>query len=251
MSYYVSFFNQSSVITDSELAAALPDFQNQVSDDFAPRWGTDAHLDIGGGGWPVTILDYPDPTIDPAGALGYHFLDGNGRPYARVFARLSLDLGVDPFGVMSHELLEMLANPTIDDSIFIDNGDGTGVLVFQEVCDAPEQLTYQGSFNNTTLSDFVFRNWYEPGAAGQVDFLGQVAGPLQLASGGYVSVDFVDQSSGWTEISADKLPGVANSGRETTAYRRRLHAQETAPDARPTQPPRGRRQRKTAPVPVD
>jgi len=202
----LSFQNQSTVVSDADLQAFIQDFQSQISNEFAQTWGVDATVDSGGGGWPITILDYPGPN-DPQGALGYHDLDQNFTPYGVAFARLALDSGISWTSVASHEGLEILADPLIDSTVFIDTSGGyglTGILIAQEVCDAPERLTYPGAINGTEISDFVFPGWYIPGYPGQVDQLGQVPGPLLLLSGGYVSYDQVLQATGWQQAFAAK-----------------------------------------------
>jgi hypothetical protein len=202
--FSLDFQNQSNVVSDAELQAFIEDFQSQISNEFADAWGVDAVVDSVGTGWPITIMDYPGAN-DPQGALGYHSLDANFRPYGVVFAQLCLDNGVSWTSVASHEGLEILADPLIDSTVFVDTSNGyglTGILVAQEVCDAPERLTYAGAINGTEVSDFVFPGWFIPGYPGKVDYLGQVPGPLLLASGGYVSYDQVLQATGWQQTFA-------------------------------------------------
>jgi hypothetical protein len=204
--FSLSFQNQSNVVSDTDLQAFIEDFQSQISNEFVQAWGVDATVDSGGAGWPITILDYPGPN-DPQGALGYHYLDQNFIPYGVVFAQLALDNGISWTSVASHEGLEILADPLIDSTVFIDTSGGyglTGILVAQEVCDAPERLTYAGAVNGTQVSDFVFPSWFIPGYLGQVDQLGQVPGPLLLLSGGYVSYDQVLQATGWQQAFGAK-----------------------------------------------
>jgi hypothetical protein len=197
----------SSTVSDSDLQSAINDLQTQVTKDFAPQWGTDAVLDMDGYGWPITIQDYPGPN-GPQGALGYHSMDSNYQPYAVVFAQLAMDKGVPWTGVASHELLELLADPLIDSTCFIDNGDGTGYIIAQEVCDPTEQLLYY-EVGGTVVSDFALRGWFIPGYSGVVDFLGQVPGPLQLGSGDYISVDVVEASTGWQPANGDAVNKMA------------------------------------------
>ncbi|BCL82604.1 hypothetical protein ccbrp13_50690 [Ktedonobacteria bacterium brp13] len=215
--FSIIFQNLSTVVQDADLQAFIEDFQSQVSNEFAQAWGVDATVNSGGAGWQITILDEPGPN-DPSGALGYHSLDQNFTPYGVVFAKLSEDNGISWTSVASHEGLEILADPLIDSTCFIDTSGGngtTGYLVAQEVCDGPERQTYQGAVNRTALSDFVFPGWFIPGYTNQVDYLNQVPGPLQLASGGYVSVDQVQQATGWQQILGDKkIKGIAQGIRQ-------------------------------------
>ncbi len=202
MGGYVSFFNASGAFSDAELQNALPDFQSQLSNEYQYYWGLSAYLDINGGGTPIYIVDYPGAN-DPQGALGYHFIDGNYQPYAVIFAGLCRDYGYSTTGVISHELLEMLADTEVDTVNLIDNGNGTGLIVIQEVCDPCEMSLYYEGPNGNVVSDFALPGWWVPGYPGQVDFLGQIPGPLQLLSGGYISYQTVTLS-GWQQVNADQ-----------------------------------------------
>lgn len=200
---YLSFFNASTVFSDAELANALPDFQSQVSNEFNWYWGFDAYLDIGGSGTPIIIVDQPGPN-DPQGALGYHWIDANFTPYAVIFAELCQQYGVPITGVISHEMLETLADQLADTCALYDYGDGTGVIVLQEVCDPVEQNLYYEAPNGNIVSDFATPAWYAPGDPnGPYDFLGALGGPWQLASGGYVSYQVVSLP-GWQQAFGDK-----------------------------------------------
>ena len=51
---------------------------------------------------------------DQAGALGYHEMSSRGTPLGKVFAGLDMRLGTSWTVTLSHELLEMLADPWIN-----------------------------------------------------------------------------------------------------------------------------------------
>ena len=210
MSFYVSIQNNSAAVQQGDIDSLVPDIQSQLDNEFGQAWGVCATIDSGGGGWSVAINDYPGPN-DPQGALGYHYIDQNGNPYAVIFAQLSLDNGVAWQSVLDHEVLEMLADPLVDSTAYIDDGlnQGTGWIVYEEACDPCEALSYNGNVNGNTLSDFVFPQWYNAAFQGQVDFLGAIQGPLFLASGGYASVDHIIQASGWQAITADMYKKMA------------------------------------------
>jgi hypothetical protein len=217
---YISFFNASTAFSDAELASALPDFQSQVSNEFNWYWGLNAYLDINGSGSPIIIVDYPGQN-DPAGALGYHYIDGNYQPYAVIFAGLCRDYGYPITGVISHELLEMMADQLVDTVNLYDYGNGTGVIVIQEVCDPCESNLYYEAPNGNVVSDFALPAWWVPGDPCQVDFLGAIPGPWQLASGGYISYQNVTLS-GWQQTYADK--GQQQMARAAEAVRSQLAA---------------------------
>jgi hypothetical protein len=199
---YISFFNGSTAFSDTDLANAVPDFQSQVSNEFNWYWGLSAFLDINGGGSPIVVVDYPGQG-DPQNALGYHYVDGNYQQYAVIFAGLARDYGYSISGVISHELLEMMADQLVDTVNLYDYGNGTGIIVIQEVCDPCEMNLYYEAPNGTVVSDFALPAWWVPGDPNQVDFLNALPGPLQLASGGYISYQNVTLS-GWQQVFADK-----------------------------------------------
>lgn len=203
---YISFFNASSRFSDAELQSAIVDFQSQVDNEFRWYWGIDPYLDINGSGSPVIIVDYPGPN-DPQGALGYHWVDGNDNPYAVVFAGLCDDYGYSVTGVLSHELLEMAADQLANTVDLWDFGNGTGIIVIQEVCDPCELNLYYEAPNGTIVSDFALPSWFSPIGQWPYDALGAIPSPLTLASGGYISYQSVTLS-GWQQAFADKADGI-------------------------------------------
>jgi hypothetical protein len=83
------------------------------------------------------------------------------------------------------------------------SGNGAGVIVIQEVCDPCELNLYYEGPNGNIVSDFALPPWWVPGDPNQVDFLGAIPGPWQLASGGYISYQNVTLS-GWQQVFEDK-----------------------------------------------
>src|SRR2546425_8159515 len=82
----IAVVNESTVLSDSQVRAALPAFQAQVHDDFAPAWGIDADLVFvprgryaPAGSWWLVILD----NSDQADALGYHDVTSSGTPLGK------------------------------------------------------------------------------------------------------------------------------------------------------------------------
>ena|SRR5713226_3199460 len=85
----VAVWNQSTVLKDADVRAAIPALQTQVHRDFAPVWGIDADLAFvpkaqhpTAGSWWLVVAD----NSDVAGALGYHELTQEGLPLGFVFA---------------------------------------------------------------------------------------------------------------------------------------------------------------------
>jgi hypothetical protein len=91
--------------------------QHQVSLDFNAYWDLDCQLSflpegeaLTPGWWQISVTDDPDQ----AGALGYHEMTSRGTPLGKVFARLDPQSGASWTVTLSHELLEMLADPWIN-----------------------------------------------------------------------------------------------------------------------------------------
>jgi hypothetical protein len=215
VSYNVSIQNNSTVAGQGDIDNLVADIQVQLDNEFGQAWGVCGTIDSGGTGWPVAIQDYPGAG-DPPGALGYHSIDASGNPFAVIFAQLSVDNGVAWQSVLDHEVLEMLADSLVDSTAYIDDGtnQGTGWIVFEEICDPCEATTYSGAVNGSPLSDFVFPQWYDAAYVGAVDYTGTISGPLVLASGGYASVDQILTASGWQQITAAMFKQIAQAMRQ-------------------------------------
>ncbi len=144
--------------------------------------------------WQVLLLD----DSDQAGALGYHDVTPAGLPLGKVFAKTDIQYGESVSVTASHELLEMIGDPNINQVVDAPNGD-TYIL---ENCDAVQGDTY--TIDGVKLSDFVFRSWFgtgkqRVGAGTKMDYLGRLTKPFTLSKGGYISIDRHD-GTGWTQI---------------------------------------------------
>ncbi len=205
----VAVINSSSILTDEQVQAVVPALQTQVHRDFAPAWGIDADLTFVPQGsnplptaWWLTVLD----DSDQADALGYHETTTEGLPLAKVFAKTAQQDGVQWTVTMSHELLEMLADPEINLTVFMQPAATTGTLYAYEVCDACEADQYGYQIDGTLVSDFVFPAWFEssrPVGSTQFDFSAQLQAPLpQLLPGGYIGAFDVGSGNGWHQLTA-------------------------------------------------
>jgi hypothetical protein len=146
---------------------------------------------LANGWWQISVIDDPDQ----AGALGYHEMTVHGEPLGKVFARLDMQSGASWTVTLSHELLEMLADPWVN--WCAEGSDGRVYAL--EVCDAVEADALGYEIDGVLVSDFITPSWFEPTAADRVDFKRHISKPLQLASGGYISVL---GAKGWTQIAA-------------------------------------------------
>ena len=201
----IAVLNASTVLTDAQVQAVVPALQTQVSRDFAPVWGVDATLSFvarghqpPAGAWWMSILD----DADQAGALGYHDLTSAGLPLGKVFARTDLQSGSSWTVTVSHELLEMLADPDINRTVLATGAKHAGKAYAYEVCDAVEDDSLGYLVDGVRVSDFVTRAWFEPGEkTGPFDQGGHATAALQLAKGGYIGVYEFTGGKGWTQLT--------------------------------------------------
>src|SRR6266568_6527393 len=206
----ISVINESTVLTDADVTPVVGALQQQVTNDFRPAWGVDAELTMipqgtpaPAGTWWLVILD----DSDQAGALGYHDLTPDGLPIGKAFAASDLKAGTSWTVTASHELLEMLADPNINLTVFIQDANTTGTLYAYEVCDACEDDSFGYQINNVLVSDFVYPAWFESfrtKGATQFDRMNQIQNALQLLTGGYIGVFNVTDGSGWQQQTAEK-----------------------------------------------
>ena len=195
----IAITNASTCLSDREVAAVIPALQRQVTVDFRAYWEADCQLTflprgelLTEGWWQISVTDNPDQ----AGALGYHELTSRGTPLGKVFAGLDLQSGGSWTVTLSHELLEMLADPWIN---WCAQG-SDGEIYALEVCDAVESDRLGYEIDGVLVSDFITPSWFEPTHADRVDFKRRILQPLQLAEGGYISV--LEVGGGWTQIAA-------------------------------------------------
>src|SRR5271157_1565686 len=207
----ISIMNKSTVLTDAQVQAVVSPLQTQVHRDFAPPWGTDADLTFvpagntpDPGSWWLTVFD----TSDQANALGYHDVTAEGLPSGKVFAKSDLDAGTSWTVTASHELLEMLGDPEINLTVFVQPDASSGTLYAYEVCDACEDDQFGYDIDSTTVSDFVFPSWFQPslGAGTQFDYQQRITAPLQLLPGGYIGFFDVGSGTGWQQKTAQGVP---------------------------------------------
>lgn len=213
-SVQIAIINESTVVPDADVQAAVQALQIQVSRDFAPIWGIDATLSFFPAGsalpatsWWLAVLD----NSDQAGALGYHDLTTTGLPLGKAFAATDLQYNLRWSVTASHELLEMLGDPYINLAAAIEPGRNGAVMTLYayEVCDACEADEFGYDIEGVTLSDFVYPAWFESfwGTGGtRFDFQDRIQNPFELLPGGYISVYDVESGQGWTQLTADKGP---------------------------------------------
>lgn len=208
----ISMVNNSTVLSDADVAKTISAFQTQVDRDFAPVWETTATLKFvpkgqqpGPQDWIIYLLD----NSDQAGALGYHDLTPAGNPIAKVFIKDDQKYGLSWTVTVSHELLEMLVDPYISNCAFIQKTNTTGRLYAYEVCDPIEDDSFGYKIGDVLVSNFIYPAWFESfRRSGKFDHMSVLTAPLSLAKGGYMSIFEVgSKSKGWVQITPPQGPG--------------------------------------------
>jgi hypothetical protein len=131
-------------------------------------------------------------TVNVDDALGYHDLNHRGIPFGFVFTELSKALDEPWSATLSHEALELIADPEVNLLVMGPHPAEPGRDVFHwyEMCDAVQAETY--AIDSVEVSNFVlplyFTGGNEPG--GRNDFLGRTKGralsSFSVNPGGYI-----------------------------------------------------------------
>ncbi len=164
----ISVANISSKISKAEFSATVHAVARQVHQDFAPLWGMDADVR----GIMVDRKTKPNPELtlsdvilyvgelndDPqkvADAVGYHDLNNEGIPYGFVFTDIAAKAGDAWSTTLSHEVLELLADPDVNLLVVgphPKNIKGVALRTY-EVCDPVQADTYD--LDGIAVSNFV------------------------------------------------------------------------------------------------
>jgi len=213
---HVAVVNASN-LTDEDVADGLVALQRQVSEDFAPVWGVDAELHLVTrqeafrpvkfpDRWGLVLMDHDVVKSELGGShlRGYHDLTSSGQPMARVMVD-QLEPGQDWTLVASHELLEMLADPDCNESVFRHPDSTTVVFYAREVCDPC--AGYEDGYEKCgrQVTNFVFPTWFQPAAParGQTRFdeRGLIDEPFKVRPNGYIGV-FRTSTSTWMLLTS-------------------------------------------------
>lgn len=191
---HVAIIPETAALGFPRTLAVTAAIQKQVTRDFAPIWNVSATVDAFERAadapvdyWQVRIVDeLPDPS-----QLGFHKTEHN-QPYALV--QFTDDWSI----AASHEILEMLADPSGDQLVAsgsVDPEQGR-VRYLVEVCDPVQEVAY--SVNDTVqVCDFYTPHFFDPVTAEGVrySFSGAISRPKELRRGGYLS--FLDARGHW------------------------------------------------------
>lgn len=206
-----------------QLAAIAAALTRQVNEHFQPYWNTRCSS--------VAVAPYMQPTeshwviglfkdADQPGALGYHDVTPSGAPLAKVFPLLDAQDGGNLSTTISHELLEMLADPYLSRA----TQGPDGKFWAMEVADAVEQDEYL--IDGVKVSNFVTPHYFEPPqqiAGVKLDHLGLVKAPLEVRPGGYMQWN---SGNGWHQVVHSQL--APRAYRQSVAGRQARRANRAA-----------------------
>jgi hypothetical protein len=193
-------------ISDEELQTAIRAINRQIGEDFVPYWSLPATLRLEGrsGKQP----DKEDPAemrgdaviymwndVDVEDAFGYHARNFRGIPFGFVFTELAKEAGESWTVTLSHEALELIADPLANLLAMGLHPDSSqnkrSVFHWYEMCDAVQAETYE--IDEVEVSNFVLPLYFTPDeeVEGRNDYLGRSHNGKTLRSfgvnpGGYV-----------------------------------------------------------------
>ena len=212
MSMIISIVNFTKRLKDDDVQTVIRAINQQVALDFEPYWHMGATLRLEGAGTKLNrqapqelrgdaIIYLWDKAADVKDAVGYHEKTNSGLPYGFVFTEIAKELH-EPWSVtLSHEVLELIADPEVN---ILAAGPhpkhpARTVYFWYEMCDAVQDDRYR--IAGVEVSNFVLPLYFTiaPEVGSRNDFLGRrVKGKLLQSfgvnPGGYVG--FFDPSVG-------------------------------------------------------
>lgn len=212
--------NASRTLTDTEVGVALDAINRQLRDDFGPAWSIDCtvslvavsneppELELASGDGAIYICDAPDGQ-----EAGYHTKNKVSFPYGYVFTEAAAADNQPWSAVLSHEILEMAADPTINTlKVGPDPRNRTRTASYlMEVCDPVNGSTYRFDGSDVDLANFVMPAFYDVDTTEKTVFHGATLKPFTHAAGGYI--EFYDPASGSKLRLGDRV-GLARAGKK-------------------------------------
>ena len=206
--------NHSTVCADAEVKRVVDACNKQIAHHFGKVYGIQAECHFAAKDAPLSQYDWQLIVVDDAdvaGALGYHETTKNGTPIGYCFAKTTLKYGGLLSVTFSHELLELLADPEINQCVFDQSGSKMYAL---EVCDACEDDSLAYDIDGVKVSDFVMPNFWLSSTPphAPTSFTGALKKALEIAPGGYLAfLDLHAPSKGWQQHTARSEGAPTNS----------------------------------------
>lgn len=207
----INLVNRSSIafgLSPTDLLHVLKEYVNRH---VGPIWDVEADLRLGepGAGWELWLID----DADQPDVLGYHDLEADGMPRCFVSVRECLRYGEPVSVVASHELAEMLVNPTMNLGAFSPRGRWLAL----EVCDPIGSHTFEIA-GGVPVADFCYPAWFGLPGGPLCDHMGECRMPYEVLASGYIPYF---QNGQW-----DNLFGSPVAKRAYSEEDRRLHRTE-------------------------
>lgn len=247
----VAIINQSTVLKDEQLTPICEALQRQVSEHFFPFWSVNCHViqvckkpdpkkplrsdqfvtvEGAAGAVGMGVAPYvPQVAVPPAkswwlviantsdfaGAAGYHDVTPEGMPLGKAFVKADIEAKRPWTTTVSHELLEMLADPDI--SRCVEVRVGRRLFYALEVCDPCQDDRYSYMIGQVAVSDFVLPGYYHDFRNYPFyDYAKHIRRPRTILPGGYQSILDPASGEGWRDSGP---PGQKPTG---PAARRRV-----------------------------
>src|SRR5215831_3280299 len=159
----IAVINQSDVARNKEVERVVKAVQKQVNEHFTPAWGLRGRLVFNEGPPKAMKVIIKDKAEDEdKGYFGYHF--ASGLPVTYVFAKDDIAAHGEFSSTVSHEVLEMLADPGVNlyaQGFYRDKaGRRREAFMPYEVCDPVESSFYE--IDGVKVCNFVLPEWFEP-----------------------------------------------------------------------------------------
>jgi hypothetical protein len=182
----IALISHSSVVSQSDVAGYVAPYQAYVDSWIAkyyPAIGAKIVAPQSGraptGAWIMYFLD----GLNQPGAAGYHS-DSHNKPVAYV------DSGQEPLFTGSHELAEMLGDPSGNNTYVAPSPDpkdaGKEVEILDELCDPCEDNSFGIEVEGVSLSDFITPK-FGNGASPPYDAAEKLTSAREVAVNGYIS----------------------------------------------------------------
>jgi len=182
----IAFVNQSTGVTDQEVADYAEACNTQLQNEVAKAWQIADPLAV-----TVTpskgdyLFYFVDEIPEAPGALAYHDVDANGVPYGKIGVKTTQQAGESVSSAASHEAVELQCDIYCASWSF---SNGLKSLVATEACDPVQSETYKvhvSSGADVEVSNFVTPLYFTPVASGTFDHLGSLSSPFEISHGGY------------------------------------------------------------------
>lgn len=201
-------------LQDREIQVVIRAINRQIAEDFMPYWSIGAILRLEGHGDTVAhkqnLADMRGDAViylwnksDVADAIGYHERNNAGIPYGFVFLDIAKELGEDWSVTLSHEALELIADPEVNLLVAGPHPDPAkeyDVFFWYEMSDPVQNDSYL--IDGVSVSNFILPLYFTSGDEfdGRNDFLGSSLKSFNINPGGYVGF-FDPQIKGHTTYS--------------------------------------------------